>query len=118
VRLCANENIPEIAITALRAAGHDVLWIRESTPGANDETVLSRAQAERRVLVTFDKDFGDLVFHKGKQASEGLILFRISQPSAEAVAQRILATIQSRDDWAEHYSVVEDHSIRMRPMPA
>lgn len=117
MHLCANENIPELAIHALRAAGHDVLWIRETMPGSADETVLARAQTEKRLLVTFDKDFGDLVFHQGKNASEGIILFRISQPTADAVAQRILATIQSRDDWHGNYSVIEDHSIRMRTLP-
>jgi predicted nuclease of predicted toxin-antitoxin system len=117
VHLCANENIPELAIATLRAAGHDVLWIRETMPGSADTVVLTRAHTEQRILITFDKDFGDLVFHYGKLASEGIILFRISQPNAGVVARRILATIQSREDWAGHYSVIEDHAIRMRVLP-
>ena len=61
MRLCANENLPEDCIARLRADGHDVLWIRESAPGSPDHAVLARAYAEHRLLITFDKDFGELV---------------------------------------------------------
>jgi predicted nuclease of predicted toxin-antitoxin system len=117
VRLCANENLPEACIVALRQAGHDVLWIRETAPGSSDTVVLSRAQAEQRLLITFDKDFGDLVFHRGLAASCGIILFRILQPSAGILAERVVAILASRTDWPGQYSVVEEHSVRMRQLP-
>ena len=56
MRILANENFPEDAVTALRSAGHDIVWIRTDAPGSSDEEVLRRAQAENRLLVTFDKD--------------------------------------------------------------
>ena len=118
MRLCANENLPEVAVTALRQAGHEVLWIREIAPGISDSDVLARAQSETRLLLTFDKDFGDLVFHRGSAASAGIILFRIQRPSATALAQRIVAVLCLRNDWEHHYSVVDEHSIRMRRLPA
>jgi len=117
VRLCANENLPEARVIALRQAGHDVLWIRETPAGISDAEVLSRAQAEERLLLTFDKDFGDLVFHRGLTASAGIVLFRIPQPSVAIVAQRVVAILTSRADWQGQYSVAEEHSIRMRPLP-
>ena len=117
MRLCANENLPEACIIALRQAGHDMVWIRETAPGSLDTVVLSHAQAEERLLITFDKDFGDLVFHRGLAASHGIILFRILQPSAGILAQRVVAILASRRDWHGQYSVVEEHSIRMRPLP-
>ena len=117
LRLCANENIGEAAVLSLRQAGHDVLWIREASPGISDESVLARAQAERRLLLTFDKDFGDLVCRQGAAASCGIILFRISQPSAAVVAERISTILASRTDWGGQYSVVDDASIRMRALP-
>ena len=46
MRLLANENFPGLAITALRSHGHDVVWIREDSPGISDHDVLSRATAE------------------------------------------------------------------------
>ena len=117
MRLCANENIPEDCVAGLRQSGHDVLWIREAAPGSPDSDVLARALAEERLLITFDKDFGDLVFRRGAKASHGVILFRISQRSPAAVAERITAVLASRDDWARHFSVVDDFVIRMRRLP-
>lgn len=62
MRLLANENFPRLAVDKLRASGHDVAWLREDSPGADDEQALQRAQAEDRILLTFDKDFGALAF--------------------------------------------------------
>ena len=117
MRICANENIPEACILALRESGFDVQWIREAAPGSSDLVVLSRAREEGRILVTFDKDFGELVFHRGLAASQGVVLFRIAQPSAAVVAQRVVAILSSRTDWQGHYSVVEEHAVRMRRLP-
>jgi predicted nuclease of predicted toxin-antitoxin system len=117
MRLCANENIPEDCVIRLRQSGHEVLWIRETAPGSRDDEVLARAAAESRLLVTFDKDFGELVFRRGAKASQGVVLFRIAQPSATAVAERVATVLASRDDWPGHFSVVEDSTIRMRRLP-
>jgi predicted nuclease of predicted toxin-antitoxin system len=117
MRLCANENISEDCVLKLRQTGHDVLWIRESAPGCTDEDVLVRAHKESRTLITFDKDFGHLVFQRGAQASHGVILFRISQSSSAASAERVQTALALRDDWAGHFSVVDDFGIRMRLLP-
>ena len=117
MRLCANENLPGECVTALKAAGHDVLWVRESMPGAADEVVLARALAEERLLLTFDKDFGGLVFGRGQEASVGIVLFRISQPSAKSVAEAVMRILASRNDWSGHFSVVDDQTVRMRRLP-
>jgi predicted nuclease of predicted toxin-antitoxin system len=62
VRLLADENFPGVAVAALRSRGHDVAWIRTDAPGSGDRDVLARAEAEGRLLITFDKDFGELAF--------------------------------------------------------
>ncbi len=117
MRLCANENISEDCVLKLRQNGHDVLWIRESAPGSPDLDVLARAHRENRLLLTFDKDFGQLVFHHGAKASHGIILFRISQISSVVTAERVSAALALRDDWTGHFSVVDDFGIRMRLLP-
>jgi predicted nuclease of predicted toxin-antitoxin system len=118
MRLCANENIGQDMVARLRAAGHDVVWIRETAPGIPDAAVLSHAQAEARLLPTFDKDFGDLVYGLGASASYGVILFRVTQLSAAVAAERICSTLASRTDWQGHYSVVDNTIVRMRVMPS
>jgi predicted nuclease of predicted toxin-antitoxin system len=117
MRLCADENVPEDCVARLRQGGHDVLWIREAAPGSGDSAVLARALVENRLLVTFAKDFGKLVFRRGAKASHGVVLFRISSPSPTAVAERVATVLARRDDWHGHFSVVDDFAIRMRRLP-
>ena len=98
MRFLANENVPRSAVHALRAAGQDISWIRSDAPGLTDEAVLARARVEGRVLLTFDKDFGELVLKRGASASRGVVLFRIplSRPLVvgQTVARAIASTIR------------------------
>jgi hypothetical protein len=71
MKLLANENFPGEAVRALRARGHDVLWVRREMPGAPDADVVGRARSEGRLLVTFDKDFGELAFHLRAHRTRG-----------------------------------------------
>jgi len=117
VRILADENFAGDAVIALRERGHDVAWVRSDAPGSSDLEVIARAQAEGRVLVTFDKDFGELVFRSGLSASSGVVLFRISASSPAYIARVAVAALESRTDWAGHFAVVEDDRIRMTPLP-
>ncbi len=118
MKVLANENFPQAAVLALRGAGHDVLWARTEMPGASDEDVMARAAAERRLLVTFDTDFGELVYRRGVPPACGVVLFRLAIPSPERAADRTLAVLQSRTDWEGHYAVVDETRVRLRPLPA
>lgn len=117
MRLLADENFPGDAVSALREQGHDALWIRTHAPGSLDPIVLSLAQKENRILLTFDKGFGELAFHAGLPASCGVILFRIPTTSPDFVTRRVLAVLSSRADWSGHFTVVEPDRIRMTPLP-
>ncbi|KKJ00673.1 DUF5615 family PIN-like protein [Prochlorothrix hollandica] len=116
MRFLANENFPLDAVEVLRQNGHDVVWIRVESPGISDSEVLSRAQAENRILLTFDKDFGELAFRSKLPASVGVILFRIKAPSGSVVAEKVSKVISLRDDWQGHFTVVEEDKIRMRDL--
>ena len=70
MRFLANENVPLDAVSALREIGHDVIWVRVDAHGSPDEDILSRAVAEKRVLITFDKDFGNLAFRFASARTE------------------------------------------------
>jgi predicted nuclease of predicted toxin-antitoxin system len=114
MKFLANENVAGDAVVALRAKGHDVAWIRDDAPGSRDEDVLARAVTEGRILITFDKDFGELAFHSRLPAKCGIILFRIPAPSASFVANTVVTAIESRTDWVGQFSVVEENRVRMR----
>jgi predicted nuclease of predicted toxin-antitoxin system len=117
MRILANENVAGEAVRALRDRGHDVVWAREDAPGSSDAAVLSRAQTEGRIVVTFDKGFGELAFGFGLRASSGIVLFRTAIPSSLRVAALVVAALEARADWAGHFAVVEEHRVRMTPLP-
>ncbi|MDC7786087.1 DUF5615 family PIN-like protein [Rhodoplanes sp. TEM] len=118
MRFLANENMPASAVVELRAAGHDVAWIRIDAPGASDEDVLDRAIRENRILPTFDKDFGELAWRYGLPATCGVVLFRLSMPAAGNAGASITVRIAERTDWAGHFSIVEPGRTRMRVLPS
>jgi predicted nuclease of predicted toxin-antitoxin system len=117
MRILADENFPGIVVTQLRARGHDVLWARTDMPAAKDQDILDRARLEARIVVTFDKDFGELAVRRGLPASDGVVLFRLSAPSPESVAARILAFLDTPREWTGCFIVVEDERVRIRPLP-
>jgi predicted nuclease of predicted toxin-antitoxin system len=117
LRLLVNENIAATVIQELRKQGHDVLSVKESMRSETDEVILARAQAELRVVVTHDKDFGELTFRSGLPASCGVILFRLAGSDRDTDNRRVLEALDSRTDWEGHFSVVTDDRIRMRPLP-
>src|SRR3972149_11391507 len=116
MRLLANENFPLDAVEALRADGHDVAWIREDSRGTSDDKILIRAQEENRIVLTFDKDFGELAFRSKLPAKSGVILFRITPISPQYIAQVAVQALASQTNWSGHFSVVEDKRIRMTPL--
>ena len=117
-RLLADENVPGAVVAALRQQEHDVAWILEDAPGSPDPDVLERAQREGRVVVTFDKDFGELAFRRGLAASVGVVLFRITLTSPDHAVRAAVAAFASRADWTSQFAVVEDDRIRLRALPS
>jgi predicted nuclease of predicted toxin-antitoxin system len=90
MKLFADENIPLAIIRWLRDAGHDVASAAEVGAGEDDDVWLRRAEAEQRLLVTSDKDFGELVF-RDRLNSYGVILLRLDGLSMAARVARLTA---------------------------
>lgn len=118
MRILANENFPGEAVEALRSRGHDVTWVRVESPGSTDRDLLNRAVAEDRLLITFDKDFGEMAFRAGLTLPAGVVLFRIAPGSPSHVAQFAVGVLEGRKDWGGHFSVVEEGRVRMTPLPS
>ncbi|HZZ80021.1 MAG TPA: DUF5615 family PIN-like protein [Gemmataceae bacterium] len=117
MRIIANENVTRTVIEGLRSRGHNVLSVKESLRGEKDEAILSRAQTEKRIVLTRDKDFGELAFRFGLPAECGIILLRLSGKDPDSDNERTLEAIDSRTDWEGHFSVITSDRIRMRPLP-
>jgi len=116
MRFLADENVPGDAVVQLEAAGHDIVWVRTVAPGSKDEDVLALAAREERIILTFDKDFGELAWLAGLPASSGIVLFRLPTPAATDVGAILAARISERTDWAGHFTVIEPGRVRMRPL--
>jgi hypothetical protein len=116
MRFLANENFPGPAVAALQAAGHDVVWVRTAKPGASDPDVLAWAAREERVLLTFDKEFGELASKSALPPKCGVVLVRTPMPKPGDSGRRLADLIMVRTDWPGYFSVIEPGRVRMRPL--
>lgn len=113
----ADESCAGPVVRALREAGHDVIAIAEVAKGASDEQVLELALQENRVLITEDRDCGELVYARGR-SSAGVILLRFqnqgrnTKPSAVVEAVERLGTRLK-----DAFTVVEPGPVRISARP-
>jgi predicted nuclease of predicted toxin-antitoxin system len=119
MRILADENFPLSTVEALRAGGHDVLWVRTDCPGSTDVALLDRAEAEARIILTLDKDFWQIAMHRREPlVRSGVILFRVHP----AIPGRITPTVQralgAAQEWCGHVSIATPESIQMIPARA
>lgn len=120
MRFLADENFPGSAVAILRNKGRDVAWVHKACPGMKDMDVLAWAEREARILLTFDKDFGELawrLFSEGDGApSCGVVLFRLPMPAAGSIGSMLARKILERADWTGKFSVIEPSRVRMRAL--
>ncbi len=113
MRIIVDESTGVVVARWLRSLDHDVLSIREDRPRMTDEDILALAVRDDRVVVTNDKDFGELVFREGR-AHRGVILLRLADdrtPAKIAALERLFADLP--DDLEECFVVVTERSIRV-----
>ncbi len=114
MNLLADESIDRPIVVRLRQDGHAVLYVSEMDPGIADEIVLSRANAQDALLVTSDKDFGELVFRQGR-IHAGVILVRLFGLSNEKKAEIVASAIRDRvDELSNAFTVISPGGIRVR----
>jgi predicted nuclease of predicted toxin-antitoxin system len=92
LKLLLDENIGRSTSEALRRQGHDVSWIGGDSAGTADPAIMAQAEREGRVVVTKDKDFGELAFKNG-QAHKGVILLRLADERPENTLSVILGVL-------------------------
>ena len=116
MRWLADECVDAGIVGQLRDAGHDVLYISEIASGAGDAEVIGRAQTDGRVLLTEDKDFGELVF-RSKMTVPGVVLLRVSPERHFLKWNRLdTAVRQFGERLFGRYLVIEDARFRSRPL--
>jgi predicted nuclease of predicted toxin-antitoxin system len=118
VKLLADENIDKPIVDRLRQDGHVVLYILEMDPGISDGEVIQQANQENALLLTADKDFGELVFRQGRM-TQGVVLIRLSGLSPQQKAELVVKAIQDHEaEMAQHFTVITPGMVRIRKQPA
>jgi predicted nuclease of predicted toxin-antitoxin system len=116
VRWLADECVTASVVARMREVGHDVVYVAETDPSAPDSEVCRLAAHEQRLLLTEDKDFGELVF-RWHRAAPGIVLLRIVSESRALKWPRLAAAIERYGEALfGRYTVVEESRIRSRPL--
>ncbi len=118
MRFLANENFPLVSVRLLQEAGHDVVAIINDAPGTKDPEVLARAFHEERIILTFDRDYGELIYRFGQTAPLGIVYFRFDPLSPEEPAEHLLQLLTVGGlSLEKRFTVTERGQVRQRPLP-
>ncbi|HEX6373385.1 MAG TPA: DUF5615 family PIN-like protein [Longimicrobium sp.] len=109
-----DEGVDRAIVVQLRSDGHDVVYIAELSPSIPDDEVLREASERAAVLVTADKDFGELVFRLGR-LSTGVFLIRLHDIPTDNRASLVAAVIREHgEELAGAFSVLSPTKLRIR----
>ncbi|HEX8683044.1 MAG TPA: DUF5615 family PIN-like protein [Ardenticatenaceae bacterium] len=115
MNLVADEGVDRQIVERLREDGFEVLYIAELEPGTPDDVVLDRANEQRALLLTFDKDFRELIFLQ-KRLTSGVILLRLAGLSSERKAAIVSNVLKTHfDEMVGAFTVVSPGAVRIRP---
>lgn len=114
MNLLADENIRQAIVDRLRLDGHVVWYVVEMEPGVSDDVVLDLANREGALLLTADKDFGELVFRLGRVAS-GVILVRLAGlPNSSKATIIAEAIAKYSEELLGAFAVITPTTVRIR----
>lgn len=118
MQFLANENFPLPSVRVMRQAGYDIASITEDSPRINDTAVLTRAANEQRLILTFDRDYGELIYRLRLPSPTGVIYLRFRPRTPEEPAILLLNLFQTQGFQFEgRFTVLERDQIRQRPLP-
>jgi len=114
-KLLANENVPLDSVTYLKNRGYDIKAIGIESFGISDKEVMAFAIAEERIIITFDRDYGELIFKHNFKPNEGVIYLRISEYESELpgiIIENLL--LNTNFDTYRKLTVIDNDGIRQR----
>ena len=112
MKFLADVNFFKKVSDRLRSDGHDIRMIALDSPKAQDSAVLARGMDEGRVILTSDKDFGELAFRMGLPSTCGVVLFRLEGIPAKEQSEFAYRTLISGLEWSGRFSVVTPKKVR------
>ena len=117
LRFLADESCDFAAVRALRSEGHDVVSVGEISKGADDEHVMALALDQKRVLLTEDKDFGQLAFAAGNK-SLGVVLIRFPAHARSSLGVQMVKLVRNHaDQLPSSFVVLQPDRLRLSTLP-
>lgn len=115
MNLFADEGVERPVVERLRQDGHDVVYVAELAPSITDDDVLREANGRNAVLVTADKDFGELVFRQGAIHS-GVVLLRLAGLANTIKSEIVAEVCRLREaELIGSFTVISPGQVRIRP---
>jgi len=116
MKALADENFPRGAVDELIRLGWDVVRTQDIQSAISDHQVAEIARAEKRLLLTLDKDFGE-IWRGDSSASLTVVLFRLPRLTATEMIARILDVLTAGTDWKNSLWVADMERVRERAKP-
>lgn len=114
MKLLADESVEKRVVDSLRHQGFDVLSVAELAPSIPDESVLRLCVKQKRILITNDKDFGELIF-LGKGIAKGIILLRFTSEKTLIKINFLISFLNAyKGKIKKHFIVLNENGARIR----
>jgi predicted nuclease of predicted toxin-antitoxin system len=117
MNLLADESVDQPIVERLRQDGHDVVYVAELSPSVSDDDVLRQANLRSSLLVTGDKDFGELIYRQ-RRLHGGVVLIRLFGLSADVKANIVADAFRDRGgEMNGAFTVISPGTVRIRRQP-
>jgi predicted nuclease of predicted toxin-antitoxin system len=114
MKFLADENIDKIIVDRLRRDEQVIFYVPEMQPGLSDDDIITWANQEAAVIITADKDFGELIFRQ-KRISNGVVLLRLAGVDSERKTELVSEAIQCHQaELTGNFTVITPRSVRIR----
>lgn len=114
MKLLANENFPAASVGYLRNAGYDVTYVAEDNWSISDEAIMQIAIAEERTILTFDRDYGELIFKHNFRPPKGVIYLRLPAYEPDEPGKLVAALLQQDIQLEGLLTVYDGSTLRQR----
>ncbi len=116
MQFLADENFPFLSIQLLREHGFDIVSIRENSPGISDLSIIRLAQQHQLIILTFDKDYGEILFSNQIINPPSIIFFRHKGADPRFAAQVLISVTKANYQLEGYFTVIEENNFRQRKL--
>lgn len=111
----ANENFPRPSTIILREKGYHIISIQEKARGISDEEVIKMALDANLIILTFDRDYGELIFKYAKDNPPAVVFFREKGNTPEFAGSSLVSILSNKEiSLSEAFTVIEVNNVRQR----